>query len=78
MDNTIEKNIFNRLYLSTYGMTEISKNELENISTIRPTIKKEALIVRQKDHPFGDWAIFKPSLKHRYFVRALSPIYNKV
>ena len=70
---TIESIIFQRLFLSSYGITRVSKNEIIDLHSPLPTIKKSRLIIRQKQHPFGDWEIFKPTKKHQYFVRAISP-----
>ena len=36
-----------------------------------PTVKVEQMVVRQVGHPLGDWRIFKPTLKHEYFMELL-------
>ncbi|KKM62620.1 hypothetical protein LCGC14_1519890 [marine sediment metagenome] len=58
-----------RLYLSTYGNTEATMPEIIEHFGKLPTVKTSHCIIRQKGHPLGDWEAFKPTRKHKYFVR---------
>lgn len=61
--------IAKRLFLSTYGNTQATKQEIIDYFGKLPTVKESLCIVRQKGHPLGDWQAFKPSRKHIYFVK---------
>lgn len=51
---------------------QITKQEiLEQLNIPLPTIKTSQLIIRQKNHPLGDWEIFKPTKKHKYYIKQI-------